>query len=227
MNIRSRLCGAPTSLAASIVHSASNPRPASDPRTVPIARTSRRSCHWHRATARLRSPMTRAIRAEHSLARSRLPFDIAMSRSLSSQMISRAQASLAASALRCSGVGSSPRAVSRPRTFSISTSDGRSSAIAVATWCHTPDRLPCSRPARWPAWDRSVHGNPAHSTSTGSTCDQSASEMSPRFLIPGNRQASSFAAAGSLSATHASSPPMSGATAAPMPSYPEHRLPMR
>lgn len=215
---RFRSWQAPSSLAARTVHSASNPRPASDPRTVPIARTSLRSCHWHRATARLRAPMTRAVRAAQFLARCLSPLAMAMLCSLPSQISRRAAASRLASAARCPAVGSSPRAVSRPRTFSMRTSCGRSSAIARLTWCQIPDLVPCRRPARAPAADTSWHGNPAHSTSTGSICDQSTAVMSPRFGTPGKRCARIFDAPLSLSATQASSPPVTAWTAMPRPS---------
>ena len=218
MKIRSRLCGAPASEADTVTHCVSYPRSASDPRTVPTARTSRRSCHWHRATARLRSPMTRMVRARQILARSRLPFWWARFCSLPSHSRSWPQASRDASAARCSAVGSSPRAVSSARTFSITTTRGRRIVMAVTISCHSPDRVPRRRPARAPAQEMSWQGKPAHKMSTGSTALQSVSVMSPRFLAAGKRCDKMAVAPGSLSATHASSPPSTSMTAAPRPS---------
>ena len=67
----------------------------------------------------------------------------------------------------------SARSLSSSFTFSMTTSGGRNSAMARATWDQIPLRLPSRSPARLPAQEMSWHGKPAVSTSTGSTADQS------------------------------------------------------
>lgn len=50
---------------------------------------------------------------------------------------------------------------------------------------HSPERVPGVRPACLPTVEMSWHGNPPHSTSTGSTLRQSMAEISPRFGAAG------------------------------------------
>jgi len=100
----------------------------------------------------------------------------------------------------------------------MTTRPGCSAAMAWHTSIQTPERVPLRSPARFPAADTSWQGNPAVSTSTGSTADQSTTVMSPRFFTAGKRCARMAAAPSSLSATHASSPPSTSWTASPMPS---------
>ena len=46
-------------------------------------------------------------------------------------------------------------ALSSPRTFSMTTSGGRSWSMAYAMCVHSPLRVSGRSPARLPAWDRS------------------------------------------------------------------------
>lgn len=55
--------------------------------------------------------------------------------------------------------------LSKPGTFSTMTNRGRSSPMRRPYSDHRPDRAP-SRPARFPAWLMSWHGNPPQMTST-------------------------------------------------------------
>ena len=121
----------------------------------------------------------------------------------------------------------SARSLKSSLTFSMTTSGGRNSAMARATKCQTPLRLPFRSPALRPAHEMSVQGNPAVSTSTGSTADQSTTSRSPRLGTPGKRQARIADLPGSLSATHATSPPRTSVTARPMPAYPAQSSPIR
>lgn len=120
----------------------------------------------------------------------------------------------------------SASALSSPPTFSITTIGGRSVSIASATCAQTPLRVPSRSPRRAPAHEMSWQGNPAHSTSTGSTAVQSTAVMSPRFGTKGKLRARIFAAPASLSATQANSPPRTAWTPLARPSYPEQRLPI-
>lgn len=45
-----------------------------------------------------------------------------------------------------------------PRTFSITTKQGRRTSTARTMWCHRPDRVSGASPARWPATERSLTG---------------------------------------------------------------------
>jgi hypothetical protein len=76
-------------------------------------------------------------------------------------------------------------ALSSPLTFSSTTSCGRSSSMAIATFAQIPERFPSRRPLRAPARETSWQGNPAVSTCTGSTAVQSTVVMSPRLGTPG------------------------------------------
>ena len=69
----------------------------------------------------------------------------------------------------------------------MTTSGGRSAAMARATWDQIPLRVPSRSPARLPAQEMSWHGKPAVSTLTGSTALQSTPVMSPRFGTEGKR----------------------------------------
>lgn len=70
-------------------------------------------------------------------------------------------------------------ALSAPWTFSQTTSRGRIMAIAWNMDSHRPERVSLDMPARAPASERSVQGEPPQITSTGSTFDQSMRVMSP------------------------------------------------
>lgn len=51
--------------------------------------------------------------------------------------------------------------------------------MPYAKCSHRPERVPGFMPSRFPAWERSWHGNPPHSTSTRGRVDQSMAAMSP------------------------------------------------
>ena len=84
----------------------------------------------------------------------------------------------------------------------MTTTDGRSRAIASRNSLHSPERVPSIIPACAPATLTSVQGNPPTRISTGSTSAQSTAVMSPRFGTPGHRAASTFAGFGSTSQCH-------------------------
>ena len=79
--------------------------------------------------------------------------------------------------------------------------------MARMTSKNSPLRVPSLMPALRPAAEMSWQGNPAASTSTGLTVDQSTVRMSPRFGTPGNRVSRRVLTWGSGSATQATRPP--------------------
>jgi hypothetical protein len=76
-------------------------------------------------------------------------------------------------------------ALSSPPTFSITTSRGRSAAMAGGKADQIPLLVPCRRPARPPAQETFSHGNPPARMPTGGTAAQSTAVMSPRFGTDG------------------------------------------
>jgi hypothetical protein len=115
----------------------------------------------------------------------------------------------------------------RAATFSTTRSAGRSRPTAATTWVHSPLRVPFSIPARRPAEEMSWQGNPAVSTSTGSTVVHSMRVMSPRLGTPGIRAARTWAMCGSGSAHQAMRPPPNAAsTPRSRPPAPVHSDPI-
>jgi len=111
-------------------------------------------------------------------------------------------------------------------TFSTTTSAGRSTRTPATMSVHSPLRAPFSIPARRPAAEMSWQGNPAVSTSTGSTVAQSMARTSPRFCTPGIRAARIRVTCGSGSAHQAIRPPPSVAsTPRSSPPAPVHTEP--
>ncbi len=91
---------------------------------------------------------------------------------------------------------------------------------------HRFERVPSVMPRRRPAADRSWHGVPPVTMSTGSTVAQSIAVMSPRFGTPGQWCARTFDGASSYSANHDVSAPKTSSTARSRPPYPEHSEPI-
>lgn len=119
---------------------------------------------------------------------------------------------------------SKPR-VRWPATFSRTTCRGTSAEIASAKYgqrCRS-STAPCRRPAAENGWQ----GYPPHSTSIGSTRDQSTAVMSPRFGTPGHLCASTFDAASLNSHCHTVRAPNTASTAMSRPPPPENREPSR
>lgn len=104
--------------------------------------------------------------------------------------------------------------------------------MARATCSHSPERVPGAMPARLPALETSWQGNPAVSTSTGSTAVQSTVVMSPWLGTPGQWRARMRAAYWCLSSgsnwqCHTARAPITCSTARSRPPYPEHSDPSR
>ncbi|PPK61889.1 hypothetical protein CLV40_13838 [Actinokineospora auranticolor] len=137
----------------------------------------------------------------------------------------RQSASYPASARSPSTRWSPPPAQRSAATFSTRTSVGRSRRTAAMMWVQSPLRAPFSMPARFPAAEMSWQGNPAVSTSTGSTTDQSTERTSPRFGTSGIRAARIRVTCGSGSATQASRPPSTASTPRSRPPAPVHNDP--
>ena len=94
-------------------------------------------------------------------------------------------------------------ALSAPWTFSQTTSLGRIAVIAWNMDSHRPERVSLVMPARAPASERSVQGEPPQITSTGSTFVQSMRVMSPRLGTSGWWWARMAWGPGSMSLTQA------------------------
>lgn len=84
-------------------------------------------------------------------------------------------------------------------------------------WVHRPERVSGCMPSRFPAWDTSWQGNPPVSTSTGSTCVQSAFVMSPRLGTPGQWWVRMRDGAASISQCQATGMPNTSAAAMSSP----------
>ncbi len=98
--------------------------------------------------------------------------------------------------------------------------------MASAKIDHSPERVPSLMPALRPAADTSWQGNPPHRMSTGGTSDQSTVVMSPRLGTPGQRCASTFDAALSISLCQTVVPPNTCSTAMSRPPAPLNRDPI-
>lgn len=94
-------------------------------------------------------------------------------------------------------------ALRAPCTFSQTTSLGRRAVIAWNIDFHSPERVSLDMPARAPASERSVQGEPPQITSTGSTWLQSMRVMSPRLGTSGWWWARMAWGPGSMSLTQA------------------------
>ena len=79
------------------------------------------------------------------------------------------------------------------------------------------DLVPSVIPARRPASETSVQGEPPEMMSTGSTSDQSTAVMSPRFGTPGQWWAMTLHGPGSTSERHTVRAPNAASTAISKP----------
>lgn len=108
-------------------------------------------------------------------------------------------------------------ALNAPSTFSHTTSFGRRWLIASRMFTHRLERVPSVMPARFPAADRSWHGEPPVRMSTGSTVSQLICVTSRWLGTPGQWWASTLDGAGSNSQNHAGDAPVTASTARSRP----------
>lgn len=88
----------------------------------------------------------------------------------------------------------------------------------------SPDLAP-PRPARWPATERSWHGDPPQMISTGGSFPPSSLVISPTWVIYGNRSFVTSTGNASISLAHTGTMPVCTA-ARGNPPMPSNRLPM-
>lgn len=100
-------------------------------------------------------------------------------------------------------------------------------SIASHIDAHSPERVPVFIPARFPACERSWHGEPPVMMSTGSTLDQSTVVTSCRFGTSGQWCARTADGALSNSTNHAGSAPSASRAASSRPPYPANSAPVR